>query len=89
MALIDGDHAKSILEEETQLHWSLIKDNPDYIRLTAISFEVVIEYVDEAYRFQFSDAASSKGDSKLGPVKHDIEAEFRSFVERSRSVHIN
>lgn len=86
---INGEKAKSILEQETQLHWSLIKDNPDYIRLTAVSFEVVIEYIDEAYRFQFSDAATSKGDSRLGPVKHNIESEFRSFAERSREVHIN
>lgn len=86
---LDGEQLKSILEEETQLHWSLIDDNPDYIRLTSVSYEVVVEYIDNAYRFNFDDAASTRGDSKLGPVKHNVKSEFRDFVQNAKRVHIN
>lgn len=82
---VHSEDLEKILESETGLMWSTIKDKPDLKRFTAISFEVRVEYYSgkEYWRFSFEDAASGY-ETALGPIKTEsIYNEFRPFVSEA------
>ena len=84
----NSEQFNTIVEDVTELDWTIVEAKPTKLRLAAVSYKIEIEYIDDWYQFTFDDLSSTEGDSKLGPIRNNVQSEFQSFVKNVTETHI-